>query len=321
MRQPHALSGGDVDAPSSDLDGEPPCDDASFLVLEVVQVQRRSLAMRRQRSLQRENRLSASIVAPELEDFARVPVVQSKDVRWHAHGRLDAVSSQRFDRRRQLDSVSSHGGDPATRRRICEAALRLIAARRGADVTLAEVARAARVSRQALYLHFADRADLFVALVRYADEQRGMTDAITRVQDAPSGTAALRELAAMQARMNPAIWPLARLIDAVRRQNDAAEQSWKDRLASRLRGCRAIVARLEKEGSLRRGLDAGVAVDLLWSLTSLRVWEDLVLLRRWSATQYEGRLLALLMRALVTTRGTPAPRSPARSSALRSRRR
>ena len=58
---------------------------------------------------------------------------------------------------------SAKGGDPATRQRICEAALRLIVKRGGVDVPLADVAKAARVSRQALYLHFKDRAALFLA--------------------------------------------------------------------------------------------------------------------------------------------------------------
>jgi AcrR family transcriptional regulator len=216
-----------------------------------------------------------------------------------ARDTLDNVSSDITHHTHQLDSVSSHGGDPETRQRICEAALRLITTRRGADVTLAEVARAARVSRQALYLHFADRTDLLVALVSYADERRGLPAAIRRVEQARSGVAALRALVAMQARMNPTIWPLARMIDAVRRQDEAAEQSWRDRLASRLEGCRSIVTRLDREGTLRPDLDRAVAADLLWSATSLRTWEDLVLVRRWTARQYQARVTDLLLHALV----------------------
>jgi hypothetical protein len=45
-----------------------------------------------------------------------------------------------------------------------------------------------------------------------------------------------------------------------------------------------------------------VAADLLWSLTSLRRWEDLVLERAWSAKQYERYVTALCMEALTTTR-------------------
>ena len=51
-------------------------------------------------------------------------------------------------------------GDPATRRRILDWTLALVTRRGGADVTMAQIARAARVSRQAVYLHFADRAFL-----------------------------------------------------------------------------------------------------------------------------------------------------------------
>jgi len=207
-------------------------------------------------------------------------------------------SSRRTHRRHPIDTVSSQQGSPATRQRICDAALRLIIGRRGADVTLAEVARAARVSRQAIYLHFTDRADLLLALVRYADDRRGMPAAIRRIERAPSGVAAVREMAAMQARMNPAIWPLARLVDDARRQDAAAERSWQDRLASRLRGCRTIVSRLAAEGALQRGLDRAVAADLLWTLTSLHTWEDLVLLRGWTAKRYERRMTELLMRVL-----------------------
>lgn len=192
-------------------------------------------------------------------------------------------------------------GDPATRQRILDAALRLVTRHGGGDVTLGRVAREAGVSRQALYLHFADRAGLFLALVRHADERRGLAATIRRIEEAPTGEAALREMAAAQARMNPGIWPLARAFDSVRRQDDAAEQSWQERLTHRLEGCRAIVAQLSREGALRQGLASDVAADLLWTLSSLRMWEDLVLLRGWSAQKYEQTLADLLV--MVLTQG------------------
>jgi AcrR family transcriptional regulator len=192
----------------------------------------------------------------------------------------------------------TRGGDPATRRRILDGALDLITRHGGADVSLADVARAAHVSRQALYLHFADRSALFVALVRHADARRRLGAAIQQIEDAPTGAAAVREMVALQARMNPKIWPLARMLDAVRRQDEAAEQSWQDRLQSRLTGCRRIIGRLVRDGTLRRGLTPAVAADLLWALTSLRTWEDFVLQRRWSPEQYEQRLCDALMAVL-----------------------
>ena len=113
--------------------------------------------------------------------------------------------------------------------------------------------------------------------------------------------------------MNPAVWPLARAFDSVRRQDDAAERSWQERLAHRLDGCRAIVGQLAREGSLRPDLGRDVAADLLWTLSSLRTWEDLVLLRGWSAEQYEQRLGDLMLR-VVTASGAAVKRAaPSRS--------
>ncbi len=198
-----------------------------------------------------------------------------------------------------MSSVSSDGpGDPATRRRLLDATLKLLVKRGGANVKLSEVARAARVSRQAIYLHFADRAELFTAVVRHGDEQRGIPAAVQRVMDAPSGVDAIRAMVALQARLNPDIWPIARALEAVRRVDAAAERSWQDRLEHRLNGCRAIAARLAQEGMLRPGMPEGVAADLLCTLTSLRMWEDLVLERGWTATQYEACISQLAVAAV-----------------------
>jgi AcrR family transcriptional regulator len=201
---------------------------------------------------------------------------------------LDIMSSTGRRSGRPPAAISSEpAGDPATRRRILDAAHKLLVKRGGADVKLSDVARAARVSRQAIYLHFADRADLFTAIVRHGDEQLGIPAAVQRIMEAPSGIDGIRAMVSLQARLNPDIWPIARAFEAVRRLDAAAERSWQDRLGHRMGGCRAIVSRLAREGTLRRGIPESVAADLLHTLTSLRMWEDLVLERGWTAKQYE----------------------------------
>jgi hypothetical protein len=62
-----------------------------------------------------------------------------------------------------------------------------------------------------------------------------------------------------------------------------------------------IVDQLARDGSLRAELEPTIAADLLWALTSLRTWEDLVLVRGWTAAQYEERLVATLLRVLTKT--------------------
>ena len=166
---------------------------------------------------------------------------------------------------------------------------------------MAEIGKAAHVSRQAVYLNFADRGDLLIALVRYVDDKRGLAKEIEKITTAPTGLAALRQMVSIQARTNPGVWAIARAMDAVRRTDEAVERSWQDRLISRLDGCRAIVARLVRDGVLQKELEANIAADILWSVTSLRTWEDLVLQRGWTAAQYEERIYRLLLSTLTTT--------------------
>ena len=184
--------------------------------------------------------------------------------------------------------------------KILEAALALVTKRGGADFGMEQVARAARMSRQAVYLHFADRSALFLALVRYSDERRGLNEEIKHIENAPTGLEAMRRMVSLHSRKNNEIWAAARALDAVRRTDRAVEKSWQDRLQHRLEGCRGIVRRVQQDGDLLPEMDLETAADLLWTITSLRMWEDLVLSRRWSAQKYEQWVYATLLRSLTT---------------------
>ena len=163
---------------------------------------------------------------------------------------------------------------------------------------LGQIAKAAGVSRQAIYLHFRDRADLYVAMVRHFDGQRGLAEALARIEQAPGGKAALAEAVAMQARMNPDLQPVAAALEALRHQDAALQRAWDDRLASRLDAARVIANRLAADGALRADVDPSLAADLIWTLLSLRTWQDLVVLRGWSAELYCRHIENLLARML-----------------------
>ncbi|WP_083967196.1 TetR/AcrR family transcriptional regulator [Methylosinus sp. R-45379] len=189
--------------------------------------------------------------------------------------------------------------ETTTRSRILQAALRLIES--GAKtITMSAIADEAGLSRQALYLAFSDKSDLFIALLRFADGRRGIVQEQARIRAAESGIAALLAIIDLQARLSPAYKPLADAFDVLRRQDPAAQNAWQDRQNDRLEGCRAVAARIAAEGKLRLGLDTSTAADLIWTTTSSTTWDDLVVKRGWTAAEYQKRLAELLLSLLVT---------------------
>src|SRR4029077_14849008 len=115
---------------------------------------------------------------------------------------LDTMSSSTtVKHRRQLDTMSSSD----SRDRVLEPVLRLIRKRGDAKVTMAQIAKAARLSRQAVHLHFADRADLMVALARHVNESLGLPAGIQCMMNPQTGMGMIEAFVSMQARGNPAV--------------------------------------------------------------------------------------------------------------------
>jgi len=196
--------------------------------------------------------------------------------------------------------------EPTTRARVHAATLELIKTATG-PISMSAIAKAAGLSRQALYLLFTDKADLFIGLLRYADAKRGLVEEVAKIRAASSGVETLLAVIDLQARLSPGYKPLFDAFEILRRQDADAEAAWKDRQQHRLEGCKVIVALLSAEGRLRSGLDHAAAADLIWTMTSTATWEDLVIRRGWSASEYRQRLADLLLSALTTAERGPCP--------------
>jgi AcrR family transcriptional regulator len=182
---------------------------------------------------------------------------------------------------------------------ILKAARRLFEDKEFISVTLEEVARAAGVSRQAVYTNFGSRAGLLVALVAYVDEVGGLQPKIGDVLGNPTAVGALEALVDFRARYTRSIYRLAIHVDAARRSDADAEASWQDRMKLRYAHSRAIAHRLGAEGVLAAGWTEGAAADLIWSMTSIRTYEELVIDRGWSLNRYRHRVKAILVGTLV----------------------
>ena len=79
-----------------------------------------------------------------------------------------------------------------TRTRILETTVRMLEEHGGRGVRMGDIAKAAGISRQAVYLHFASRAELLVAATRYLDE---ILDVDARLAPSRAATSGVERLA------------------------------------------------------------------------------------------------------------------------------
>lgn len=228
--------------------------------------------------------------------------------------------------------AAATGGKATTHERILEAAASLLSARGFHGVGMGEVARAAGVSRQALYLHFASKSELFVAASEYIVEQaqarveRDEARAAQRTDKQGAGRAAgdrpggaggtldptsgpdqrkRRAIAEIDAiirrytRTVPETYAIATANYAARRSEPAAEEAWQNRTRVRLLAYTRAMAHLAAAGGLAKGWTEQEAADFLFSLLSVRGYETLVLECGWSRERYEERLHTVVHRTLI----------------------
>ena len=187
---------------------------------------------------------------------------------------------------------------PDTQTAILEAARRLLESE-GAHVSLEQVASAAGVSRQAVYLHFKSRANLLVALVSHISDSQQVAVKVQTALAAPSAAAALDAFVVVLSTHNAHIARAAAALDAVRRSDPAAASAWTDRMQVRRRSTRQFVERLATEGQLQAELALRDATDLVWALLSVRMWEDLTLDAGWSHAHAVRQLQRLVRNAVM----------------------
>jgi AcrR family transcriptional regulator len=191
----------------------------------------------------------------------------------------------------------------SNRLRILDVARDLVG-RRGAGISMADVARAAGVSRQAVYLHFNSRASLFVAVVRHMDEQDGIRGRCEVALGHDDPVAALEGFLSEWLHYAERIHLVASALLASRHDDPDAMNAWNDRMEELRVGFRHAMRRLADAGRLRAGLDPASAADLAWAMTSIPVWEQLTLDCGRPPAEVRRRLIEAVTGAV--TSGRPA---------------
>lgn len=198
---------------------------------------------------------------------------------------------------RILDTMSS--GDIKTRVRILDATWKLMEKQRGQGVRMGDIAKAAGVSRQAVYLHFESRIELMRATTQYVDERLGLDERIAHVKAAGDGGEALARFVEMWGNYMPEIYGLAKALLAVRDSDEAAAEAWDECMGCLRDAGGEIVDGLIGEGVLRDGLGREEAVALLWTMLSIQNWEQLTVGCGWSQGAYVERMRGVLGRVLI----------------------
>lgn len=187
----------------------------------------------------------------------------------------------------------------STRDRILDASLALLTSD-GGLVRMGDVARAAGISRQALYLHFRTRTELLVATTLHLDRLKDRDGRLAPVRAAPTGEERLRLWVRAWAAYIPEIHGLARALMNQAIHDPEAAAAWSERMEDVHQGCRAAVTMLAAEGRLAATLTPDQATDLLWTLLSIRNWEALCLDRGWSQSDYATHIEAIATRILLS---------------------
>jgi len=198
-----------------------------------------------------------------------------------------------------------------TRVAILDAARRLVTEPERRSVSMAEIASAAGVSRQAVYLHFESRTQLLVALVRHVDEVHGFADMLHKCERAPDGRGVLSEFIVAWAGYVAHVSDVARAMRAASATDKDAALAWRDRMRGFTSVCAGIVARLEAEGALASEWPASDAADFLATMLSIGNWQELIEERGWSRQRYVRAMRRSVEQSLLAPVAAPKASRPA----------
>lgn len=187
----------------------------------------------------------------------------------------------------------------STRSKILQATWKLLEDGGGGAVRMSDIAKAVKISRQALYLHFPNRADLLIATTRYLDEVHDIESKLSASRNATSGTDRLEKWVDVWGNYIPKIYGIGKALIAMKDTDEEAAAAWNDRMQAVRHGCAAAVAALNADDMLNANLTEDEATDLLWTLLSVRSWEQLRMECGWSQERYIAQMKDITARALV----------------------
>jgi AcrR family transcriptional regulator len=190
--------------------------------------------------------------------------------------------------------MSSDNSD--TRTRILEATVRMLEEHGGRGVPMGDIAKKSGVSRQAVYLHFASRAELLIAATKFLDERLEVDRRLAPSRAAKTGVDRLALYIEAWGNYIPEIYGVAKALLLAQDTDEAAAAAWKDRMSAMRHGCRAAIDALHADGTLAPEWTCEKATDVLWTMLSVPNWENLTAECGWSNKEYVQRMKTIAER-------------------------
>lgn len=217
--------------------------------------------------------------------------------------------SENVKPRRRYDSRRRQAQAEQTRQDVLAAAGDAFLARGYAGTTLAAVARDAGVVVETIYRGFGGKAGLFKAVVEAAVAGGGARaqvpveerPAIRAVIDETDPRRQVQRYAATQPGIHARMGPLMRVLAGAAATDPELARVQREMDDFRLAGLGRFAQLLADRGALRPELSAEQARDIIWTMCSHAVYEQLVIQRGWSPQQYRSWLADTLGRALLRT--------------------
>lgn len=181
-----------------------------------------------------------------------------------------------------------------TRSRILDTAWELLRRRGTNQVTVADIAEAAGVSRQLVYVHFANRAGLLVALARHHDASSGFVERVAATRRLPP-VEGLEALLRLWFAYIPEILPFARALEAAAASGEEGGAAWHDRMGDLWEAFRIAVDRVHRDGRLADGWTVRTATDWISARSHLTIWQLLVGERGWRPGDYTERAVRSIL--------------------------
>jgi len=172
-----------------------------------------------------------------------------------------------------------------TRTAILDAARALFEAEPYTSVGMEAVAKRAGVSRQAIYLHFASKADLLTALHRRINEL-DVEPAMRKVWKCPDALRGLDVFVSSSAQATPKILGIFNALSAAARVEPVAEATFEPPREGRYADCERMARWLGDDGVLADGVSVQEAADVLFTIVSIPAYEMFVLTRGWSPRRW-----------------------------------